>query len=489
MPEDYTLTVISLTLIVHLYKTGSSRPRQYTSAHNTMPLTTFNFKEKYTYLNGFGSYHETEALPGALPLGMNSPQRPPYGLYAEKFSGTAFTAPRYVNQQSWLYRILPAAAHGPWKVVSPEQAPEDSISGSDVQQIPNQLRWDPFDFDESNDWIRGMHLVAEAGDPVMKSGLAIFVFAAGKDMETAEAFYSADGDMLIVPQHGVLDITTEFGNILLRTNEICVIPRGVRYRVALPDGPIRGYICELYQGSFQLPELGPIGSNGLANARDFQTPVARYDKDERQWTIVSKFNKRLFKMSQAHTPFDVVAWHGSYYPYKYDLGRFNTIGSISFDHPDPSIFTVLTGPSHQAGTAVADFVIFPPRWLVQESSFRPPWYHRNIMSEFMGLIAGDYDAKTGGGFRPAGASLHNIMSAHGPDAETHRGASVSDLSPQRVGSNSMAFMFESCLMLGVSAWGLKHCQKVQAEYNKDSWESLRSFFDEHDPLAGVKKEW
>lgn len=284
-----------------------------------MPSTDFTSHEKYICLEGFGSHHESEALPGALPVGMNSPQKPPYGLYAENFSGTAFTAPRHENQQSWLYRILPAAAHQAWEPVPVDAYDPSSLSGSDVQQVPNQLRWDPFECDDCRDWTHGMHLVAEAGDPVMKSGLAIFVFAAGKDMPEFEAFYSADGDMLIVPQHGVLDITTEFGCILLRANEICVIPRGVRYRVALPDGPARGYILELYQGHFQLPELGPIGSNGLANVRDFQVPVAQFDKDEHEWRIVSKFNKRLFRMTQYHTPFDVVAWHGTYYPYKYDL--------------------------------------------------------------------------------------------------------------------------------------------------------------------------
>ncbi|KAK5169340.1 uncharacterized protein LTR77_005315 [Saxophila tyrrhenica] len=445
-----------------------------------MPVSEFDFAEKYAYLNGFGVYHESSALKDALPTGHNSPQRPPYGLYAEKLSGTAFTAPRHENQQSWLYRILPAAAHRAWEQVPLEDYDSDSLSGSNVQQLPNQLRWNPFDFDESVDWVRGLHLVAEAGDPAMKSGLAVYVFAAGKDMAKTEAFYSADGDMLIVPQHGVLDITTEFGGILLRANEIAVIPRGVRYRVDLPRGAVRGYICELYQGHFQLPELGPIGSNGLANVRDFQVATASYRKDFGEWKITSKFNRRLFRMAQSHTPFDVVAWHGSYYPYKYDLGRFNTIGSISFDHPDPSIFTVLTGPSSSPGTAIADFVIFPPRWLVQEATFRPPWYHRNTMSEFMGLISGDYDAKSSGagGFRPAGASLHNIMSAHGPDASSYRKATEAHLEPQKVGSRSMAFMFESCLMVGVTDWGLKHCEKVQQDYNEESWEPLVSHFDE-----------
>jgi homogentisate 1,2-dioxygenase len=348
-----------------------------------------------------------------------------------------------------------------------------------MNQIPNQLRWDPFDMDETVDWVHSLRLVAGAGDPTMKSGLGIMIFAAGKDMDKHAAFYSADGDFLIVLQHGVLDIQTELGHILVRPNEIVIIPRGIRYRVSLPAGPVRGYILELYQGHFQLPELGPIGSNCLANARDFQAPVSAFEEDHsgnNAYEIFCKWDGHLFAATQNHTAFDVVAWHGLYYPYKYDLGRFSTIGSISFDHPDPSIFTVLTGPSDHPGTAIADFVIFPPRWLVAEDTFRPPWYHRNTMSEFMGLIHGDYDAKTGGGFRPAGASLHNIMSGHGPDASTHFKASNAKLEPKKVGEGSMAFMFESSLMVGVTDWGLKHCKKVQEGYNEESWTPLEVHF-------------
>lgn len=355
-----------------------------------------------------------------------------------------------------------------------------------MHQIPNQLRWDPFDLDETVDWVHSLKLVAGAGDPTLKHGIGILIFAAGKSMSKNQAFYSADGDFLIVLQHGVLDIQTELGNILVRPNEICVIPRGVRYRVELPAGPVRGYILELYSGHFQLPELGPIGSNCLANARDFQAPVAAFDEDTTgTYEIISKFNGHLFTATQTHTPFDVVAWHGVYYPYKYDLGRFNTIGSISFDHPDPSIFTVLSAPSDHPGTAIADFVIFPPRWLVGEDTFRPPWYHRNTMSEFMGLIGGEYDAKTGGGFQPAGASLHNIMSAHGPDAGSHEKASNVELKPMKVGDGSMAFMFESCLMVGVTEWGLKECKKVQENYNDHSWTPLKAHFKVPDGVARV----
>ncbi|KAJ5959476.1 Homogentisate 1-2-dioxygenase [Penicillium vulpinum] len=442
-----------------------------------MPVTKFNHPDPYKYLTGFDSCHETEAVEGALPIGHNSPQKAPYGLYTEKLSGTAFTAPRHENKQTWVYRILPAAAHENFIAEDAGSYHMSMTTETDkLHHIPNQLRWNPFDLDEQVDFVHGLHLIAGSGDPTLKQGLGILMYAAGKDMGK-EAFYSSDGDFLIVPQHGVLDIQTELGRILVRPNEICVIPRGIRYRVTLPDGPVRGYICEVYQGHYQLPELGPIGSNCLANVRDFQAPVAAFDdEEESEWKLYTKFNNSLFAARQNHTPFDVVAWHGNYYPFKYDLGRFNVIGTTSFDHPDPSIFTVLTAPSDRVGTAVADFVIFPPRWLVAENTFRPPWYHRNTMSEFMGLISGDYDAKVGGGFKPAGASLHNVMSAHGPDSGAFEGASNAELKPQKVGDGSMAFMFESSLMVGVSEWGLKTCQKVQPEYNEHSWTPLKRHF-------------
>lgn len=449
-------------------------------------------------------------MTGALPVAANSPQQAPYGLYAEKLSGTAFTAPRAANLQSWLYRILPSAAHRPFEL-SPtqlasfgergERGEHGGEHGGDPQltTVPNQLRWDPFDVDEARDFVGGLQLLAGAGSAALKTGLAIYVYGAGRSMAPRRAFYSADGDLLLVAQQGVLDVRTELGRLLVRPHEIAVVPRGIRFRVDLCAGPVRGYVLELFQGHFQLPELGPIGSNGLANARDFQTPVASYDDDDdddeddghhdhdHHWTITAKFDGRLFDATQDHSPFDVVAWHGNYAPYKYDLGRFNTIGSISYDHPDPSIFTVLTAPSPVAGTAVADFVIFPPRWLVAENTFRPPWYHRNTMSEFMGLIAGEYDAKAAGsgGFQPGGASLHNVMGSHGPDAQTFARASSAALAPHKVGAASMAFMFESSLMLGATDWALNSCQKVQALYNEHSWGSLQRHFK---PPASARKK-
>ncbi|RDA87768.1 hypothetical protein CP532_2464 [Ophiocordyceps camponoti-leonardi (nom. inval.)] len=373
-----------------------------------MPTTKFSTPEKYEYRNGFGSLHESEAVKDALPIGANSPQKAPHGLYAEKLSGTAFTAPRHENLQTWAYRILPSASHLNFE---PLGKPFNSQLKESLSYVPNQLRWDPFDIDKGVDWVRGLRLVAGAGDPTMKSGLGIYVYTAGKDMAPKTAMYSSDGEMLIVTQTGVLDIQTELGNLLVRPNEIAVIPRGMKYRVTLPEGPVRGYILELYRGQFTLPELGPIGSNCLANPRDFQVPVASFDEDTgTEWSIINKFNGQLFVAKQSHTPFDV------------------------------------------------------------EDTFRPPWYHRNTMSEFMGLIQGDYDAKAGGGFRAGGASLHNVMSAHGPDATTFDQASNAELKPQKVGEGSMAFMFESSLMLGLTEWGLETCSKVQPEYNKESCE-------------------
>lgn len=419
----------------------------------------------------------TEAIKGALPIGQNSPQKCPYGLYAEKISGTAFTAPRWENLQTWVYRVIPSAAHSTFEPVD-----TGSRFSLNLHHIPNQARWDPFDIPTEADWLGGLHLLAGAGEPTLKHGVAYYIYGAGRSMDEKTAMTNSDGDMLIVPQTGALDVETEMGRLFVRPNEICVLPRGIRYRVNLGEAgvAIRGYVLEVYDGHFQLPELGPIGSNCLANARDFQIPVAAYTHDTKtEWTLYNKFAGRLFKARQKHTPFDVVAWEGRYYPYKYDLGRFNTIGTISYDHPDPSLNTVLTAvnPGHP-GTAVADFVIFPPRWLVAEDTFRPPSYHRNCMSEFMGLVQGSYIAKGDGkgGFQAAGASLHNCMSSHGPDRAAFEKASAEELVPVKVGAGSLAFMFESSFMIGLTDWGLEACGKYQSGYSEESWVSLPDLF-------------
>ncbi|RCI17468.1 hypothetical protein L249_2651 [Ophiocordyceps polyrhachis-furcata BCC 54312] len=488
-----------------------------------MPVTEFEIRERYRYQNGFGNHFESEAVQGALPIGQNSPQRPPLGLYAEKLSGTSFTAPRHSNLQTWLYRKLPSCAHPAYY---PATVGDDDDDDDDkLHYMPNQVRWDPFDHDQARhlDFVSGLRRVASAGKASQKQGMAIFVYAAGRSMDRHSAFYSADGDLLLVPQEGSLDVRTELGCLLVRPMEMCVLPRGVRYRVGLVDGlPVRGYALELWQGHFALPDLGPVGSNGLANARDFQAPVACFEDDDdddddddeggggeggargdgddssssssspspssSSYLITVKFNNRLFETRQPNSPFDVIAWQGNYHPYKYDLGRFNTLGTVSYDHPDPSIYTVLTAvPPPSPGTAVVDFVIFPPRWLVAEDTFRPPWYHRNTMSEFMGLIRGAYDAKQPGkgGFAPGGASLHNVMSAHGPDAESAEAAREARLEPAKVGGGSCAFMFESSLMVGISEWGLRTCKKVQSGYAEETWGNLRSHWKMPDGKAVV----
>lgn len=413
-------------------------------------------------LTGLGSHHETEAAPGALPVGRNSPQHVPYGLYAEQMSGTAFTAPRAENRRSWLYRMRPTAAHAPFAPYARASLLRSGPFG-EVAPSPNRLRWAPLpEPEEAVDFIDGLVTYAGNGDVAAGVGSGIHLYAANRSMED-RAFFSADGEMLILPQQGSLRIVTEMGILRVAPLELAIIPRGLRFRVELVDGPARGYVCENYGALFRLPELGPIGANGLANPRDFESPVAAYEDIERPFEIVQKFMGKLWTTSIGHSPFDVVAWHGNLAPVRYDLRRFNTIGSISYDHPDPSIFTVLTSPSHMPGRANADFVIFPPRWMVAEDTFRPPWFHRNVMSEAMGLIYGAYDAKADG-FAPGAISLHNLLAGHGPDVASWKGASAAELKPHRI-EGTMAFMVETCWPYRPTAHALD-CAERQRGYDE-----------------------
>ena len=400
------------------------------------------------YLTGFGNHFATEAVAGALPVGQNSPQKVPFGLYAEQLSGTAFTAPRSENRRSWLYRLRPTASHRPF---APYQGAPLLRSGpfDELPPTPNRLRWDPLRIpEEATDFIDGLVTYGGNGDVATGAGIGIHLYAANRSME-ARAFQNADGELLIVPQQGDLTIATELGRIHVAPLQIVLIPRGIRFRVEL-EGPSRGYVCENYGEPFRLPDLGPIGANGLANPRDFEIPAAWYeDRDDAQ-EVVQKFQGRLWTTTLDHSPLDVVAWHGNLAPCRYDLRRFNTINTVSFDHPDPSIFTVLTSPSEIHGTANCDFVIFPPRWMVAEHTFRPPWFHRNVMSEYMGLIEGAYDAKEGG-FAPGGASLHNQMAGHGPDRASYEKAIAAELGPSRI-EETMAFMFESRWVIRPTRW-------------------------------------
>jgi homogentisate 1,2-dioxygenase len=413
------------------------------------------------YQTGFGNHFASEAVAGALPVGRNSPQKPPFGLYAEQFSTTAFTAPRVQNRRSWLYRMRPMAEHAPYELLGGFETLKSAPFTDPVS--PNRLRWDPLPLPEAQrDWLEGLVTYGGNGDVGAGAGIGVHLYSANRSMER-RVFQNSDGELLIVPQQGTLQITTELGRLEVPPGHVALIPRGLRFAVAL-DGPSRGYVCENYGAPFELPDLGPIGANGLANPRDFEAPVAWFEDVEAEHEIVQKFQGRLWRTAIGHSPFDVVAWHGNSAPCRYDLARFNTIGTVSFDHPDPSIFTVLTSPSEIHGTANCDFVIFPPRWMVAEDTFRPPWFHRNVMSEFMGLIHGAYDAKEGGGFEPGGASLHNQMNGHGPDAESHRRATEADLKPVKL-ENTLAFMFESRWVIRPTATAME-LPTLQSDYDE-----------------------
>ena len=426
--------------------------------------------ESNGYQSGFGNECASEAIAGTLPQGRNSPQVVAHGLYAEQVSGTAFTAPRHQNRRSWLYRIRPAAMHGTFALLEHDGFHNDFDTGP---VTPDQLRWNPLPLpDAPTDFIDGLLTVAGNGAASAGVGIGIHLYAANRDMQ-GRFFYDADGELLIVPQQGRLHIETELGVLDVEPQEIAVIPRGIRFRVALPDGEARGYVCENFGAFMRLPDLGPIGSNGLANPRDFLTPNAAFEDLEGSFELIAKFQGHLWRADIGHSPLDVVGWHGNHAPYKYDLRTFNTIGSISYDHPDPSIFLVLTSPSDSPGVGNMDFVIFPPRVLVAQDTFRPPWFHRNIASEFMGLVHGVYDAKADG-FAPGGCSLHNCMTGHGPDAATFDKASAADTSKPDYVDGTMAFMFESRSVIRPTRQALDAAHR-QRDYQA-CWAGLRKHF-------------
>jgi len=429
--------------------------------------------KEFLYLPGFGNHFATEALPGALPIGRNSPQRPPYGLIAELLTGTAFTAPRHENQRSWLYRIRPSVLQGKFRHIDPgliRTAPCD-----EYVPTPQPLRWNPLpEWPEDRNLIDGMVTFLTNGDATIRSGSAIHLYNCSRSMG-AEAFYNADGDLLFVPQQGRLLFTTEMGRLLVEPTEILVIPRGIKFKVDLLDKQATGYILEVYGQHLELPGLGPIGSSGLANPRDFAAPEAWYeDLGDKAYRLRCKYAGQVFEAHMNHSPFDVVAWHGNYSPYKYDLKQFNTINTVSYDHPDPSIFTVLTSQTERSGTANVDFVIFPSRWMVAENTFRPPYFHRNMMSEYMGLIHGVYDAKPSGGFEPGGGSLHSCMTPHGPEAAAFEEASKVTLEPEYL-SATLAFMFESSYLYKPTHFAMD-AGLLQDDYYK-CWQGIKPTFD------------
>ncbi|MCK8104241.1 homogentisate 1,2-dioxygenase [Pseudoalteromonas sp. 2CM36K] len=423
------------------------------------------------YMTGFGNEFETEALPGALPIGQFSPQKVKYDLYAEQFSTTAFTAPRADNRRTWMYRIRPSVVQGDYTAIDNGLIRTAPIT--EVPTPPTMLRWDPIDIPAApTDFIDGLITMAANGSANGQAGIGIHVYVANKSMDK-RFFYNADGEMLFVPQHGELLLKTELGHLSIKAGEIAVIPRGIKFQVQLLTDTARGYICENYGHAYVLAERGPVGANGYANDRDFHYPIAAFEDIEGEFELIAKFNGNMFRCDIGHSPLDVVAWTGNSAPYKYDLARFNVMNTVSFDHPDPSIFTVLTSPSGTEGVANIDFAIFPPRWMVAENTFRPPYYHRNIMSEFMGLIEGVYDAKEHG-FVPGGMSLHNCMSPHGPEADVFEKASNADLEPQRYDS-TLAFMFESRYVISPTKYALEGKER-QANYT-DCWRTIKKHFN------------
>ena len=430
-----------------------------------------NSVQGVSYLFGFGNYFSSEALPGSLPDNQNSPQKLALGLYAEQLSGSAFTQPRRNNLKVWLYKIHPSVKQTEFKRLEKPAwlmtAPIKTLCP------PTQFCWDKLPIPtDSVDFIDSLTTLMANGDVSNSTGSAIHIYRANKSMQ--RYFYNADGELLIIPQSGRLLIRTELGELVVEPFEIALIPRGMKFQIKLLDETAYGYVNENYGAPLQLPELGIVGSNGLANPRHFLAPVAKFEDLEGPFELICKFEGELWAAELSHSPFDVVAWHGNYVPYKYDLRRFNTIGSVSFDHPDPSIFTILTSPTNTPGLPNVDFVIFPPRWLVAENTFRPPWYHRNIMSEYMGLIVGQYEARTGGGFVPGGGRLHNRMTPHGPDSNACEQAMSKKLEPEYL-DNTMAFMLESYMTWRTTPFAL---ETVQKDY-VTCWKNIKKLFKEY----------
>ncbi|KAJ5718467.1 homogentisate 1-2-dioxygenase [Penicillium malachiteum] len=450
---------------------GHSNPQDYqkifhwaeTQKNGTIPSFRTRHNDPYQYQAGFGNSFESEAVPGTIPHGQNSPRNVRFGLYAEQVTATAFVAPRHANKKAWLYRARPAVAHQGFTELPDNEDTESNFLPLNprIHVSPTQLAWHPFDIPESGDvdFVSGLKTIAGSGDPTLREGLATHVYVANANM-TKKAFVNSDGEFLIVPQQGALDIQTEFGKLYVQPGELVVIQRGLRFRVDLPDGPSRGYILEVWGTCFELPELGPLGANGLANARDFLSPVAHYEIAQEPWEIVYKLGGKFFKSTQNHNPFDVVAWHGNYVPYKYDLTKFVNVGSISVDHIDPSIFCVLTAKSRDLTSPLADFLTFSPRWDVASHTYRPPYYHRNVASELMGLIYGDYGGRSDA-FKPGSVSFEcGMVPSRGGISEA-----------------SIAFMFESSRPFTITEYAWKSDKKH--EHEPKMWDSLVDNFSKH----------
>jgi homogentisate 1,2-dioxygenase len=414
------------------------------------------------YLQGFGNHHQTEAQKGALPPNQNSPQRCNLGLYAEQLSGTAFTRPRQNNLHSWLYRILPSVAQGSYLPYE-----TDLYKNYAASQSPNTLRWSPLDltYNIEHDFVESLfHLAGSAN-------VNAYLYHCTLSMHN-RYFANQDGEMLFVPYFGEINLHTEFGKLNISPGMLALIPRGVKFKMELLGKETKGYLCENKGSPLTLPQLGLMGTNGLANPRHFQYPVAAFEQNITDAIIICKYQNKLWQTQCNHSPLNVVAWHGNYAPYCYDLNLFNTMNTVSFDHPDPCIFTVLTSESDTPGVANLDLVIFPPRWMVAEHTFRPPYFHRNYMSELMGLIHGEYDAKKEG-FLPGGISIHNCMTPHGPDQISYEKGVAQKLEPEYY-QNTLAFMWETRDVWQVTDQAM-HLPQLQKNY-ADCWQGFKANF-------------
>jgi homogentisate 1,2-dioxygenase len=448
----------------------NTRTFHWTDAKSKKPTRP---EDPYEYHSGFGNEFESELIPGTLPIGQNSPQTCAYGLYAEQITGSSFAASRANMTRSFLYRRRPAAVHTSLTEIegNPTYTASFLPTDSSLHLVPSQLSWRAFTIPAKDssavDFIQGIHTLGGSGHPNLREGIAYHIYAFNSGMPN-KAFANIDGDLLICPQEGHLDITTEFGHIYLQPSELCVIQRGLRFKVDIveqysPDGA-RGYIIETWGTKWELPELGPLGGYGLANSRDFLHPTAAIDTTSTvPWTVVTKQLDKYYASDQDHSPFDVVAWHGNYVPYKYDMSKFAYQNSVAVDHTDPSINTVLTAKSRDAEAPLCDFLVFGPRWDVAQNTFRPPYFHRNCASEFLARIYGP----TGGGrseiFVPGGASYEAGHTPHGTADPRTMAAMNMDLKPMRVGENQMTIMLESCRSLLFTDWAMTGSGVLAAE--------------------------
>ncbi|KAK0434287.1 homogentisate 1,2-dioxygenase [Armillaria borealis] len=414
--------------------------------------------DPYKYQVGFGNRFASEAIPGILPQGQNHPQKNKYGLYMEGMTGSPFVAPRPQNLHAFMYRIRPSLDHKKFVRLpdSPDMESNFLPTNPKVHISPTQLNWAPPPFPSSKDevdFIAGLKTIGGNGEPTAREGLALHIYLANADMKN-KAFCDSDGDMLVVPQQGRLDVQTEFGRMMVRPGELMVIQKGMKFKVSLPDGPSRGYVQEIFGSHFELPDLGPIGGHGMANPRDFEVPLASFEIDETSWE--GKIGGQLFSAAQDHIPFDVVAWQGNYVPYKYAMEKFIFVGSVSKDHLDPSVFTVLTAKSKATGIPLVEILTVSERWNVASDTFRPPYYHRNNATEILCFISGE----RGGRYVPGGIVLQTVFCPHGPPPEVHKAAIVAELKPERISKGSMAIAIETPMILSMTDYAMNRAGTV-----------------------------